>query len=176
MPQERDRDELGMLISTVARMKRTRFDNCARELGLTRPQWRALNIIRFKPGINQSQLARRLEVGHITVTRQLDALETMGWVERRPDPDDRRSWQLYLTPAADPIIARIDRLVAMLHEEEYLGVSARELAQAERVLRKIHGNLKVWLRKSPPDLASELGEADDVEAPTPSRRKLNKTG
>lgn len=140
------RDRLGMLISTVARMKRTRFDNCAREIGLTRPQWRTLNGIKYQPGINQSQLAALLEVGHITVTRQLDSLESLGWVERRPDPADRRSWLLYLTPKVAPIFDQINVMVEMLHDEAYAGLSARELAQLEKILKKIHGNVKAGLK------------------------------
>jgi len=162
MPLDQNvQDRIGFLISLIARMKRTRFDNCAREVGLTRPQWRALNGIRAREGINQTRLAELLEVGHITVTRQLNALEAMGWVTRLPDPADRRSWLLYLTPAAEPILRRIDTLVEALHDEEYAGLSARELETLEKSLKKIHGNLKISLKDSP--LSILPSEVDSVE-------------
>ena len=148
-------DQIGILISTIARMSRTRFDQKVSALGLTRPQWRTLNCIKYEQGVNQSRLSEMLEVGHITVTRQLDILESIGWVERRPDPNDRRAHRIYLTPAADKILAEIGTTADAIHEETYHGVSAREQAQLKKTLTKIYDNLSASLKDSEPQ---EKGE------------------
>lgn len=43
------------------------------------------------PGLRQIELAARLEVQPITLTRLLDQLARHDLVERRRDPDDRRA-------------------------------------------------------------------------------------
>ena len=58
-------------------------------------------------GINQAGLADLLEIKPMTLVRQLDRMEEDGWIERRPDPADRRARRLVLTEKARPILARI---------------------------------------------------------------------
>lgn len=134
-------DRLGMLISTIARMGRTRFDIRVKELGLTRPQWRALNCIRYHPGINQAGLATMLEVEQMTVTRQLDLLEAKGWIERRADPADRRARCLYLTENTAPLLEKLNVIVEQLHAETYSVVSESEQQQLEKLLQKIQNRM-----------------------------------
>jgi DNA-binding MarR family transcriptional regulator len=46
----------------------------------------------------QLRLAGKLEVDRSTMVDLVDRLETAGFVERRPDPDDRRARLIHLTP------------------------------------------------------------------------------
>ena len=36
--------------------------------------------------------------------------EENDWVERRPDPEDRRVWRLYLTDKAQPVLAEMEKI------------------------------------------------------------------
>ena len=58
-------------------------------------------------GINQAGLADLLEIRPMTLVRQIDRMEEAGWIERRPDPADRRARRLYLTAKARPVLGRI---------------------------------------------------------------------
>ena len=49
------------------------------------------------PGISQQELSDRLLVTKGNITTLLDKMTAQGLVERRPDPEDRRSYRLYLT-------------------------------------------------------------------------------
>jgi DNA-binding MarR family transcriptional regulator len=91
---------LGFLLHEVARLLRRRFEQNARDSGLTRSQWQVLAYLANNEGINQSGLADLLEIEPITLCRIVDKLQTRGLIERRPDPSDRRAWLLHLTPAA----------------------------------------------------------------------------
>jgi DNA-binding MarR family transcriptional regulator len=104
-------DSLGFMISDVARLLRRRFDERARVIGVTRPQWRALTMLSRREGLQQGTLAELLEVEPITLCRMIDRLVEGGLVERRRDPSDRRAWNLYLTDKARPLINQL-RLIA----------------------------------------------------------------
>ena len=41
----------------------------------------------------------------MTLVRQIDRMEDAGWIERRPDPTDRRARRLFLTARPDRIPA-----------------------------------------------------------------------
>lgn len=46
---------------------------------------------------SSGELATRLGLDHSTVTRQLAAIEALGYAARRPNPDDRRSTLIEMT-------------------------------------------------------------------------------
>jgi DNA-binding MarR family transcriptional regulator len=82
---------------------------------VTLPQFDVLATLRFGEGVTQQELAERLLVTKGNVCGVLDRLERLGWVERRPDPDDRRANRLYLTAAGrrkvDAVLPAHDALV-----------------------------------------------------------------
>lgn len=132
---------IGVLISRVARQLRVRFDHRAKDLNLTRAQWRTIACVRHKPGATQRQLAELLEVGEATAGRSLDRLVDAGWVERRADPCDRRSYRVYPTEALAPIV---DRLGGIWADEEIVafdGFTEQERSEFRRMLEKMSGNL-----------------------------------
>src|SRR6185312_4930884 len=110
MPNSELDSALGFLLHDIARLMRKRFDQRARGLGLTRSQWQVLAHLARHEGINQAGLAEILELEPITVGRLIDRMEEAGWVERRPDPSDRRARLLYLSDKAQPVFARMRSL------------------------------------------------------------------
>jgi MarR family transcriptional regulator for hemolysin len=121
----------------VAHLVRVAFDKRARQFGMTRAQWVILLRLEWQPGISQKDLADLLEVEPITVARLVDRLEQRGFVERRPDPKDRRVWRLHLLPAAEPLLERIK------HERDELlhlvtsGMDAAAIAEMTERLRSM---------------------------------------
>ncbi len=68
-----------------------------------------------------------------TLTAVLDRLEARGYVERTPDPADRRAVVVTLTPAGRPVAARVGRAVSRLERQIAAGCSAGDLAAFRRV-------------------------------------------
>jgi len=126
----------------IARMLRTRFDFRARSLNLTRAQWQTIATISFHGGATQREIAEKLEVGSVTVGRIVERLELAGWIERRPDPADRRAYRLYMHPRSQPML---DRLATLGADEERIaleGISDAEREQLEHLLDRIITNLE----------------------------------
>ena len=74
---------------------------------VTLPQFDVLATLRFGEGVTQQELAERLLVTKGNVCGVLDRLEALGWVERRPDPKDRRANRLHLTAAGHRKVAQV---------------------------------------------------------------------
>ena len=121
-----DRDPI-ILLNDLARALRTRADARARAHGMTRAQWMILVRLERQPGMSQNELAQLVEVEPITVGRLVDRLEARGFVERRPDPNDRRIWRLHLTQAASPMLEEITHARAELNEILVAGIPQRTL-------------------------------------------------
>jgi MarR family transcriptional regulator for hemolysin len=133
---------IGFLLHDIARLMRHRFDVRARDLGVTRPQWRALVHLARHPGSTQSELADLLDVEQITLCRMVDRLAEAGLVERRPDSRDRRVRRLHLLPPAVAIVDDLTAIGAVLEEEVLSPLDTAEQAQFARSVTRILDGLR----------------------------------
>ena len=148
----------GFLVHDVARLFGRRFNQRALLfLGLTRAQCKVLGYLARNEGINQAGLADLLEIKPMTLVRQIDRMEEDGWIERRPDPTDRRAHRLFLTEKARLILARILDLSNEVRTEAFAGLSKAEGRHLIDLLARVHGNLSDRV----PSLA--VGEFADLD-------------
>jgi DNA-binding MarR family transcriptional regulator len=63
------------------------------------------NVFTFTPpeGIQVSELTRLAHVRKQTMAQAVEELEQLGYVERRPDPSDRRARLVFLTPRGQAV-------------------------------------------------------------------------
>lgn len=141
-------NNIAFLTSDVSRLLRKRFDVVSRRFGVTGPQWRMLAVLRRTPGINQGALAQWLEVEAITAGRMIDRLEKAELVERRADPADRRTWRLFLTAAAVPLLDELFGCATEVFDEALQGFSGTEHALLLSLLERMRANL---LDEVPPE-------------------------
>jgi MarR family transcriptional regulator, transcriptional regulator for hemolysin len=132
---------LGFVLHDVARLLRKRFEQRARDLGLTRSQWQTLAYLSQNEGIHQGGLADILEIEPITLVRILDKLEARGLVERRQHAADRRIWLLFLTPEAHPILKEIRGIGEVTRAEALTGISDQDRIQLLNTLTIMKSNL-----------------------------------
>ena len=80
------------------------FNRKMRHMGLTRPQWEVLTVIRTMSGATQTEIADLMDMGRSPLGKIIDKLEGMGLLQRRPDEDDRRVNRVFLTQKFEPMI------------------------------------------------------------------------
>lgn len=134
-------ENVGTMLSQVARLLRREFDARARAIGVTRPQWQVLILVHRNAGINQGGLAELLEVEPITLSRMIDRLQEAQLVERRPDPADRRAWRLFLTSKGDELLAKLMPLAQETYEFSVEGVSDEDRELMMAALLRMRANL-----------------------------------
>lgn len=134
-------DDLGFLLGDAARLLRRSFDARAKTMGVTRPQWRVLALLKRFDGSTQVTMADMLDVEPITLGRMVDRLQEAGLVERRADPADRRAWRLHLTPKGEQKIEALLPTALALFEDALFGLNDSQRIELESALNVIRANL-----------------------------------
>jgi DNA-binding MarR family transcriptional regulator len=90
---------LGLLLRLVHQCWTQAVDTALEEAGFGDVRPSHANVFTFVPpeGIQVSELTRLAHVRKQTMTQAVEELEKLGYVERRPDPTDRRARLVFLT-------------------------------------------------------------------------------
>jgi DNA-binding MarR family transcriptional regulator len=93
------RPVIGLLLRLVYQHYAQEIEGALREGGFNDIHPAAANVFPFVPpeGITVSELADLARVRKQTMAQAVDQLERTGYVERRPNPRDRRSRLVFLT-------------------------------------------------------------------------------
>lgn len=86
-------------------------------LNLTSVQAMILGFLNQEDQITSSELGKRAELDSATLTGILDRLETAGFIERKGNPDDRRSIRIHLTKKGKPLAREANRVIAEANQE-----------------------------------------------------------
>jgi DNA-binding MarR family transcriptional regulator len=120
---------IGLLLRLVYQHYAQDIDAALREAGFDDIRPAHANVFPFVPpdGITVSELAELARVRKQTMAQAVDQLERLGYVERRPNPRDRRSRLVFLTkrgaavkPVTHATAARVEERWAELTSPEEL--------------------------------------------------------
>jgi DNA-binding MarR family transcriptional regulator len=112
-----------------------RIGRLLRPLGVSAAGGLVLGVLRDRGPITPSELGERLIVTRATVTGVVDSLERRGFARRRPNPDDRRSLLVEITPAGREVLQELRTLV---HRNEKAWMAALDDAELEAYIGAHH--------------------------------------
>lgn len=148
--------ELVFQLVDTARLLRTHIDQRARRHGTTRAQWSVLARLRRGDGQTQVALADSMEMQPISLGRLIDKLETQAFVERRPDPKDRRAYRLHITPAGRNFVDQLDAVRHEIAEE----VIAEEHEAAVATALAVLSGIRARVHQAAADVDEDFGVSD----------------
>ncbi|HEY1724026.1 MAG TPA: MarR family transcriptional regulator [Steroidobacteraceae bacterium] len=131
----------GFLVRDVYQLYAKHFERRAREIDLTLSQCKVLGHLSRNEGISQARLAELTDTDPMTLVRTLDRMQQDEWIERRPDPEDRRAHRLHLRDKARPIVSRMWKLADQARHEALGPLSQSEREQLLDLLERVHGTL-----------------------------------
>lgn len=109
---------------------------------LTVEQYDTLLVLQLDAGWRMGDLTQKILSDNSKMTRIVDYLEGNGWAERRPDPDDRRAQQVFLTTSG----AALRDAVKVEHDallQSWLSLfSAEQKAQLQAQLDQFRNHLR----------------------------------
>jgi len=124
-------------VGRVMRRVYEHYDSRLSPFNLTTPQYMVFNALWMGDGITIGELGQQVALDGSTITGILDRMEKNGYVERRPNAEDRRSALVYLTEKAREVGPRIIGFADELDSSIRKNFSAQDMVVFERVLREL---------------------------------------
>ena len=131
----------GYLLAKVCRAHRGSVGALLSGLGLHVGQEMVLLELWKADGLKGSELAERLGVEPPTVTRMTRRMESCGFVERRPDPSDARSFRVHLTEKGRTLGEPVAHIWREAEKKTLRGINPEETLVLRRLLVRIRENL-----------------------------------
>lgn len=129
---------LGRLIHMVNQKKDRLLNDYLSPMDITATQFKTLCSIRCAVCITPVELKKVLSVDLGALTRMLDRLVSKGWIERLPNPHDKRGVLVQLTTDGAAICEQCHQVVGPhLNQELTKNLTAEEIAILEQLLKKI---------------------------------------
>lgn len=124
-------------LSKVMRKVQRYYESNLSSFGITPVQFYVLSALWENDGVKFKDLARSLNMDGSTLTGILDRMERLDFVERRDDPEDRRSLLIFLKEKAKQIQLEVISLAERLNKKIKEDFNEEEFSAFERVLDKL---------------------------------------
>jgi len=110
------------------------FSQCLKPYGLTNYQHLVLEGLWFEEGQTATELAKMLVLDKATLSGVLDRLSKSNWIEKRPDPDDRRITRLFPSKKANSLKEKLIELRRQANEKLLSALTIEEQILFKRFL------------------------------------------
>jgi DNA-binding MarR family transcriptional regulator len=130
-------ETLSEAFRSVARQLRDTSQETLAPWDITPSHLRALRVLTRHGVLRMSELSDHLRIAARSTTEVIDALETRGLVDRRPDPDDRRATLVEVTEHGASIADAIRAARGTEAERVFDRLSQTDRAHLGRILRKL---------------------------------------
>ena len=130
-------------VSVIDRYLRRRRREYMEPLGLKGIHARLVMAVCRTPGCSQDHLARRMRFDKSTIARQLETLESMGFVERKPSETDKRVMCVYPTEKMLAFQPGLHKAMEEWEDALLSGLTPEEKQQLISLLAKVSGGIEV---------------------------------
>ena len=143
----------GQLFFRLWRASHTLTAEALDSIGLTPALFAVLNVLGARDGTIQQQLSFDMGIDPSAMVKLINELEKAGLAERRRRPNDRRAWEVAITPKGRRTLERARRLASQIEDQVLGGLTAADRRQLLTLLRRA-------LASAPPQPAWRSEEGD----------------
>lgn len=111
------------------------------ELNLTPVQAMVLGFLAEEDQVTSSELGKRAELDSATLTGILGRLEAAGFLERKGNPDDRRSILIHLTPKGKTMSAEAVRVITVANSDFLQVLTDKQKRDLHYIINKLRQNV-----------------------------------
>lgn len=129
----------GFLIQTIARRLDARMKAELQEIGVDIKVFANLMVLADQDGINQRTIGERLNFPEYFTSRNVDVLVKDGLAERRPDPNSRRAFLVFLTPKGREKANLLPPIIKRVNDEVLAGLKLSDRTKVVSLLQQIAG-------------------------------------
>ena len=128
---------VGFLISQLGFFSSRGFMEALEPIGIDPREFLLMRFVAASEGRSQQALAQRLAVPASRMVALVDRLEEAGFVERQPDPEDRRVRGLHLTRKGRGVLERAGKIAIDYETRLCAGINREEREQLIDLLQKL---------------------------------------
>lgn len=151
-------DMIGRWISFLYRYCQIYMDKHLGPRGIGSGQFIFMLVLYLQDGITPERLADILNIDKGTTSVALKKLADAGYIEREPNPHDRRSYQIHITEKANRVERDFQETLVLWTELLTENFTEQEKHEASLYLKRMHDNAARVLRR-------ERGLTDGREPP-----------
>ncbi|WP_276732797.1 MarR family transcriptional regulator [Bacillus sp. (in: firmicutes)] len=130
--------EIGMIARALDSISNIEF----KDLDLTRGQYLYLVRIYENPGIIQEKLAEMIKVDRTTAARAIKKLEMQGFIQKRPDEQNKKIKKLYPTEKAKKVYPLLRREGEHSMEVALTGFTSEEKETIFKLVHRVRKNVE----------------------------------
>lgn len=135
-------ESIGRLMYKTSLSLRNFAEKMLSPYDLTVEQMHLLKSASSASGLSQNELCLQLGKNPANISRILDRLEKKNWIERMPNPSDRRSSLVCITREGEKMIETVSSKFQTYSSWLMEGIEEDEEDVFRRVLEKIDGNIQ----------------------------------
>ena len=128
---------VGFLLSQLGFFSSRAFTDALEPLGIGPRDFLLMRFVAASEGQSQQALAERLGVPASRMVALVDHLEEAGFIERRPDPEDRRVRGLHLTRKGRGVLERASKIAIDYETQLCAGINRQEREQLIDLLQRL---------------------------------------
>ncbi|MGB3749803.1 MAG: MarR family transcriptional regulator [Rhodanobacter sp.] len=132
--------ELGFLVSAARSAIWSSIEAELQPLDITAAQFVVFNSIAQGKGRTIGEFCRLLGYDSGAMTRLLDRIENKGLIRRVPNPEDRRSFLLELTPESRAVFPQAKKRVRAVFKRLLAGIDEKQAAVLRQSLEQLLAN------------------------------------
>ena len=130
------------LLAVICRLQATRADQAMDKIGLFRGQAFLLTILSHHDGLTHSEIAQKMNISPAAVTKIIQRMEKLNYIQRCPDPNDERISRVFLQEEGKAVIQQIRHSFDEIDGIIIAGLSDEERETFKALLLRVLDNLK----------------------------------
>ncbi|WP_300384276.1 MarR family transcriptional regulator [Clostridium sp.] len=135
-------DCIACITSKSAKLLADSLEKRLNYYNITRTQWIALYYVSINEMITQKKLSDKMSIKEPTVVRLIDKMESLDWITRISNENDKRVKCLELTEKGNKIETEMLDIVENFKNDVIKDISLEELDNYKSVLNKMLKNIK----------------------------------
>ncbi len=139
LKDHRREESFGFLVQTIARTLDSQMKVELEKIGVDFKVFANLMMLGRQDGINQREIGQRLNFPEYFTSRNVDALVDAGFAERRPDPDSRRSFLVFLTAKGRAKAEELPAIVQNVNDDVLSVLTKSERKSVIALMQKVAG-------------------------------------
>lgn len=128
---------LGWMIQRITRALDEQMNARLAQMDMNVTTFAVMMTVLEQGPLNQSEIGARFGAPAYAISRALDTLERLGFVERRAHASSRRAHHIHATPAGEALAPRLHAIVREVNAELMAPLSSAERAQFATLLERV---------------------------------------